>query len=414
MFGLLGEILGHSFSKEIHESINDYTYNLIEVSKDNFNTFMETKNFKAINVTIPYKELVIPYLSYIDPKAKQIGAVNTIINDNNKLYGYNTDYLGLKQLIIKNKIDFKNKKILILGTGGTSKTAFVLSKDLGCTQVIKVSRRKSDETISYEEAKEKYNDANIIINTTPCGMYPNDDLIIDLDNFNNLEAVVDVIYNPLNTKLIRAAKERNIKAVNGLYMLVAQAVYASYLFINKDVVESKIVEVYKKIKNNKLNISLIGMPSCGKTTISLELGKLLNKEVVDSDVLIEKEINMPISQFLNKDNENIFRDIESKVIDNISKQNNLIISTGGGVIKRKENIDYLRRNSIIIFIDRDLELLQTTSSRPLSNNKTDLQKLYNERYDIYVSSCDYIVKNNDELKSTIDEILGVYDENISY
>lgn len=414
MFGLLGEILGHSFSKEIHESINDYTYNLIEVSKDNFNSFMETKNFKAINVTIPYKELVIPYLSYIDPKAKQIGAVNTIINDNNKLYGYNTDYLGLKQLIIKNKIDFKNKKILILGTGGTSKTAFVLSKDLGCTQVIKVSRRKSDETISYEEAKEKYNDANIIINTTPCGMYPNDDLIIDLDNFNNLEAVVDVIYNPLNTKLIRAAKERNIKAVNGLYMLVAQAVYASYLFINKDVVESKIDEVYKKIKNNKLNISLIGMPSCGKTTISLELGKLLNKEVVDSDVLIEKEINMPISQFLNKDNENIFRDIESKVIDNISKQNNLIISTGGGVIKRKENIDYLRRNSVIIFIDRDLELLQTTSSRPLSNNKTDLQKLYNERYDIYVSSCDYIVKNNDELKSTIDEILGVYDENISY
>ena len=414
MFGLLGEILGHSFSKEIHESINDYTYNLIEVSKDNFNSFMETKNFKAINVTIPYKELVIPYLSYIDPKAKQIGAVNTIINDNNKLYGYNTDYLGLKQLIIKNKIDFKNKKILILGTGGTSKTAFVLSKDLGCAQVIKVSRRKSDETISYEEAKEKYNDANIIINTTPCGMYPNDDLIIDLDNFNNLEAVVDVIYNPLNTKLIRAAKERNIKAVNGLYMLVAQAVYASYLFINKDVVESKIDEVYKKIKNNKLNISLIGMPSCGKTTISLELGKLLNKEVVDSDVLIEKEINMPISQFLNKDNENVFRDIESKIIDNISKQNNLIISTGGGVIKRKENIDYLRRNSIIIFIDRDLELLQTTSSRPLSNNKTDLQKLYNERYDIYVSSCDYIVKNNDELKSTIDEILGVYDENISY
>lgn len=414
MFGLLGEILGHSFSKEIHESINDYTYNLIEVSKDNFNSFMETKNFKAINVTIPYKESVIPYLSYIDPKAKQIGAVNTIINDNNKLYGYNTDYLGLKQLIIKNKIDFKNKKILILGTGGTSKTAFVLSKDLGCTQVIKVSRRKSDETISYEEAKEKYNDANIIINTTPCGMYPNDDLIIELDNFNNLEAVVDVIYNPLNTKLIRAAKERNIKAVNGLYMLVAQAVYASYLFINKDVVESKIDEVYKKIKNNKLNISLIGMPSCGKTTISLELGKLLNKEVVDSDVLIEKEINMPISQFLNKDNENVFRDIESKVIDNISKQNNLIISTGGGVIKRKENIDYLRRNSIIIFIDRDLELLQTTSSRPLSNNKTDLQKLYNERYDIYVSSCDYIVKNNDELKSTIDEILGVYDENISY
>lgn len=414
MFGLLGEKLGHSFSKEIHEFINDYTYNLIEVSKENLNSFMEQKNFKAINVTIPYKELVIPYLSYIDPKAKQIGAVNTIINDNNNLYGYNTDYLGLRQLIIKNNIDFKNKKVLILGTGGTSKTAFVLSKDLGCMQVIKVSRRKSEETITYEEAKEKYNDANIIINTTPCGMYPNDDLIIDLDSFSNLEAVVDVIYNPLNTKLIRVAKQKNIKAVNGLYMLVAQAVYASYLFINKDVIESKIDEVYKKIKNNKLNISLIGMPSSGKTTISLELKTLLNKEVIDTDLLIEKEINMPISSFLTKDNEKEFRDIESSVIEKISKQNNLIISTGGGVIKRQENIDYLRRNSIIIFIDRDLELLQATSSRPLSNNKNDLQKLYNERYNIYVSSCDYIVKNNNELKSTINEILGVYDENISY
>ena len=414
MFGLLGEKLGHSFSKEIHESINDYTYNLIEVSKENFNSFMEQKNFKAINVTIPYKELVIPYLSYIDPKAKQIGAVNTIINDNNNLYGYNTDYLGLRQLIIKNNIDFKNKKVLILGTGGTSKTAFVLSKDLGCMQVIKVSRRKSEETITYEEAKEKYNDANIIINTTTCGMYPNDDLIIDLDSFSNLETVVDVIYNPLNTKLIRVAKQKNIKAVNGLYMLVAQAVYASYLFINKDVIESKIDEVYKKIKNNKLNISLIGMPSSGKTTISLELKALLNKEVIDTDSLIEKEINMPISSFLTKDNEKEFRNIESSVIEKISKQNNLIISTGGGVIKRQENIDYLRRNSIIIFIDRDLELLQATSSRPLSNNKNDLQKLYNERYNIYVSSCDYIVKNNNELKSTINEILGVYDENISY
>lgn len=414
MFGLLGEKLGHSFSKEIHESINDYTYNLIEVSKENFNSFMEQKNFKAINVTIPYKELVIPYLSYIDPKAKQIGAVNTIINDNNNLYGYNTDYLGLRQLIIKNNIDFKNKKVLILGTGGTSKTAFVLSKDLGCMQVIKVSRGKSEETITYEEAKEKYNDANIIINTTPCGMYPNDDLIIDLDSFSNLEAVVDVIYNPLNTKLIRVAKQKNIKAVNGLYMLVAQAVYASYLFINKDVIESKIDEVYKKIKNNKLNISLIGMPSSGKTTISLELKTLLNKEVVDTDLLIEKEINMPISSFLTKDTEKEFRDIESSVIEKISKQNNLIISTGGGVIKRQENIDYLRRNSIVIFIDRDLELLQATSSRPLSNNKNDLQKLYNERYNIYVSSCDYIVENNSELKSTINEILGVYDENISY
>ena len=413
MFGLLGEKLGHSFSKEIHESINDYTYNLIEVSKENLNCFMENKNFKAINVTIPYKEMVIPYLYYIDPKAKEIGAVNTIINKDNLLYGYNTDYLGLRQLIFKNNIDFKNKKVLILGNGGTSKTAFVLSNDLGCSKVIKVSRKTSKNTITYDEAKTLYNDANIIINTTPCGMYPNDDLVLDLDNFNNLEAVIDVIYNPINTNLIRQAKNKNIKAVNGLYMLVAQAVYASYLFVSKDVVESKIDEVYKKIKNEKLSISLIGMPSCGKSTISLELGKLLHKEVIDTDCLIEQELKMPIASFLNKDNEQEFRNIETKVIENISKHNNLIISTGGGIIKKNENVDYLKRNSIVIFIDRDLDLLQATSSRPLSSNKTDLKKLYDERYYKYVNSCDYIVKNNNDLKTTINEIIEVYNENIS-
>ena len=414
MFGLLGEKLGHSFSKEIHESINDYKYNLIEVSKDNFDKFMVDRNFNAINVTIPYKEMVIPYLSYIDPKAKEIGAVNTIVNNNNQLFGYNTDYLGLKKLIEKNNIIFKNKKVLILGTGGTSKTAYILSKDLGCREVVKVSRKQSESTITYDEAKNKFNDVNIIINTTPCGMYPNDDLILELENFHNLEAIVDVIYNPLNTKLIREARKRNIKAVNGLYMLVAQAVYASYIFINKEVDEKIIDEVFQKIKDKKLNISLIGMPSCGKSTISKMLGELLNKEIIDTDEKIVEEIKMPISSFLNKDNESDFRDIECKVIDEVSKLNNIIISTGGGVIKRKENIDKLRRNSLIIFIDRDLHLLQSTSSRPLSSNKTDLEKLYNERYPIYKQSCDYIIKNNNNIEDVIKQIIEVYYENISY
>ena len=413
MYGLLGEKLGHSFSKEIHESINDYTYNLIEVKKEDFNSFMKTKNFKAINVTIPYKEMVIPYLSYIDEIALKIGAVNTIVNKDNKLYGYNTDYLGLKKLLLKNNIKLENKKVLILGTGGTSKTAYVLCEDLKAKEIIKVSRTKKDDVITYEEAKLMHNDANIIINTTPCGMYPNDDLVLELDNFNNLEAVVDVIYNPLNTKLTRCAKQRNIKCVNGLYMLVAQAVYASYIFINIDAIEEKIDEVYNKILNKKLNIALIGMPSCGKTTISKILSNKLNKELIDTDIKIEESINMPISSFLNKKNESEFRDIESSVINEVSKLNNVIISCGGGVIKRKENIDYLRRNSLIIFIDRKLELLQTTSSRPLSSNKSDLEKLYNERYNIYLNSCDYVIENNEEIEKTINKILEVYYENIS-
>ena len=413
MYGLLGEKLGHSFSKEIHESINNYIYNLIEVKKEDLDSFMINKNFKAINVTIPYKEMVIPYLSYIDEKALSIGAVNTIVNKNNKLYGYNTDYLGLKKLISKNNIILENKKVLILGTGGTSKTAYVLSNDLSAREVIKVSRKKSNEFITYEEATSIHNDANIIINTTPCGMYPNDELVINLDNFTKLEAIVDLIYNPLNTKLSRVAKEKNIKAVNGLYMLVAQAVYASYIFIDKEVEEEKIDEVYNKILNSKLNIALIGMPSCGKTTISKILGEKLKKQVIDTDEKIEEKLKMPIKSFLNKDNENGFRSIETEVINEVSKLNNIIISCGGGVIKRKENIDYLRRNSLIIFIDRNLELLQTTSSRPLSSNKSDLEKLYQERYPIYKQSCDFQVQNNDELDETISKILEVYYENIS-
>lgn len=416
MYGLLGEKLGHSFSKEIHEAINDYKYNLIEVSKDKIDEFMFKKEFKAINVTIPYKEIVIPYLSYVDAKALEIGTVNTIVNDSGNLKGYNTDYLGLKRLIKKNNIDFKNKKVLILGTGGTSKTAFVLSKDLGCSCVLKVSRTKNNNPliITYEEAQTLYNDYNIIINTTPSGMYPNDDVIIDIDKFNSLEAIIDVVYNPLNTKLLRNGKKKNIKCVNGLYMLVSQAVYASYLFINKEVDESKIDEVYKKIKNNKLNIALIGMPSSGKSTIASILSNTLNKTLIDTDLEIEKEINQPIFSFLTKQNEEQFRDIESKIIDDVSKKNNLIISTGGGVIKRKENIDKLKRNALIIFIDRSLELLQVTSSRPLSSNKKDLEQLYNIRYPLYLNSCDYVIKNNNTIEETVKKILEVYNENISY
>lgn len=416
MYGLLGEKLGHSFSKEIHESINNYQYNLIEISKDKFDQFMNEKQFNAINVTIPYKEMVIPYLSYIDPKALEIGAVNTIINNNGQLEGYNTDYLGLKSLVIKNNIDFKNKKVLILGTGGTSKTAFVLTKDLGSKIILKVSRKESvdQNIITYEQAQNLYNDCNIIINTTPCGMYPNDDMIIDINKFNNLEAIIDVVYNPLNTKLIREGKKKNIKCINGLYMLVSQAVYASYLFINKKVEERKIDQVYKKIKEQKLNIALIGMPSSGKSTVAQELSKKLNKELIDTDVEIEKKLNKPISSFLTLKTENQFRDIEEKIIDDISKGNNLIISTGGGIINREDNIDRLRRNALIIFIDRPLTLLQATESRPLSSNKKDLEQLYYKRYPIYIKSCDYKVVNDNEIENVIEQIIEVYNENISY
>ncbi len=405
-YGLLGEKLGHSFSKEIHESISNYEYEIIEVSKANFDDFMIKRDFTAINVTIPYKEKVIPYLDYIDDAAKAIGAVNTIVNKNGKLFGYNTDFLGLRDLILTNSINPEGKKVLIFGDGGTAKTSKAVFEFLKAKEIIFVSLYPNDSYISYDDAKNKHNDANIIVNATPCGMYPNnDDLIMDITNFKKLEAVVDVIYNPLKTSLVRLAEKLNIKAVTGLYMLVAQAVYASSIFIDHQYAENVICDIYNKIVNGKKNIVLIGMPSSGKSTIGKLLNEKLHKEFVDSDEVIVERIGKPISEFLNKDSEEEFRKIESDVISELAKRNNLIISTGGGVIKKEENIWRLKANGIVVFIDRPLDLLEATSSRPLSSSKSSLEKLYNERIYLYRNYADVIVKNDSDIDDTINKIL---------
>ncbi|MBQ8292263.1 MAG: shikimate dehydrogenase [Bacilli bacterium] len=405
-YGLIGEKLGHSFSKEIHESINTYEYEIHEVAKDEFDDFMIKRDFLAINVTIPYKEKVIPYLDYIDDAAKAIGAVNTIVNQNGKLYGYNTDFLGLRDLVLSKNINAFDKKVVIFGDGGTSKTANAVFKSLGAKSIHHVSLYPSEKACSYEDAKTLHQDTEIIVNATPCGMYPNnDDLIMDITGFNKLEAVVDVIYNPLKTPLVRLAEKMNITTSGGLYMLVAQAVYASSVFVNQEYEKDVIDKIYQKIHKNKENIILIGMPSCGKSTIGKILSTKLNKTFVDSDDEIIEKIKMPISEFLTKDNEKEFRDIEEEVIKNLASKNNLVISTGGGVIKRNNNIHRLKANGIIVFIDRPLALLEATSSRPLSSNKSALEKLYLERYDLYKQAADIVVQNDKELEIVIEDIL---------
>lgn len=405
-YGLIGEKLGHSFSKEIHESINNYEYEIHEVAKNDFDDFMIKRDFVAINVTIPYKEKVIPYLDYIDEAAKTIGAVNTVVNKKGKLYGYNTDFLGLRDLVLTNNINVLGKKVVIFGDGGTAKTSYVVFSSLGAKEIHFVSLFPNDNACSYEKAKTLHNDAEIIVNATPCGMYPNNnDLIMDITHFSKLEAVVDVIYNPLKTTLVRLAEKMGIKAAGGLYMLVAQAVYASSIFVNQEYDKDVIKSIYNKIYKSKENIVLIGMPSCGKSTIGEVLSEKLSKTFIDSDVLIEEKIGKPISDFLTKDNESEFRDLEEEIIDKLAKQNNLIISTGGGVIKRINNIDRLKANGIVIFIDRPLELLEATTSRPLSSDKKALEKLYLERYDLYKQASDIIVKNDRALEIVIEDIL---------
>ena len=408
-YGLIGEKLGHSFSKEIHERISDYKYDLCEVPKKEINQFLIERNFKAINVTIPYKETVLPYLHYIDEKAKLIGCVNTIVNKDNLLYGYNTDYYGLASLINYNNIVIENKKVLILGTGGTSKTAYTVATDLHAKDIIFVSRNKKTNVITYEEAYELHSDAEVIINTTPVGMYPNvQNLVIDISKFNSLESVIDVIYNPLKTRLIVDALKRNLKACGGLYMLIGQAVCASNIFLgyNPSYKLERINEVYKELISKKQNIVLIGMPSSGKSTIAQILKDKLNKELAELDTLIEDVLKMPIKDYLSNETEQEFRDLESSIVFNTSLKNNLVISTGGGVIERENNIDMLKQNGIIIFIDRNLENLTPTDSRPLSNNLDKLKKIYNRRYPLYKKYADYVVENNGVIDDAINEILG--------
>lgn len=404
-FGCIGKKLVHSFSKEIHNMLYDYDYELIELGEDEINSFFEKKDFEAINVTIPYKEIVIPYLDSVSEIAKRIGAVNTIVNKNGKLFGYNTDYYGMEALIKRTGIDLKDKKVLILGTGGTSKTARVLCEDLGASCILNVSRSKKENSITYDEAVSKHFDADVIINTTPSGMYPDcESKPIEISEFKNLEGVVDVVYNPLSTNLILDAKKRGIKASGGLYMLVMQAVFAAEKFLDTNISKGICDNVFKSILKSKENIVLCGMPSSGKSTIG-KLIKIDSFEFIDTDEEIEKRCGLSIKELISTYGEPYFRDLESDVIREISSESSKIISTGGGAILRKENVDCLRRNGKIFFIDADIKRLYATNDRPLSDSYEKLKNLYNERYEIYKLTADIIVPDMETPQAEAEFIL---------
>ncbi|MBO5339138.1 MAG: shikimate dehydrogenase [Clostridia bacterium] len=400
-YGLIGEHLGHSFSKAIHEKIADYVYEIKEIEPDKVEEFMSAREFNGINVTIPYKEKVIPMLDYVDESAKKIGAVNTVVNKNGKLYGYNTDYSGMKALVLRVGAEINGKKVLIIGTGGTSKTARAVVTDLGAKEIIFVSNVPVDGALSYEEVYTNHTDVDVIFNTSPVGMYPkNNTCPIDLSKFYKLTALIDVVYNPIQTKLIREAKARGIKAEGGLYMLGAQAVYAYEHFSGNKATKELCDSVYNDVINEKSNIILIGMPASGKSSVGKALANLTGKQFIDTDVEIVKAEGKEISDIFSEKGEAYFRDLESKIIEDVSKLNGYIIATGGGAILREANCDSLRQNGKLYFLDRSLELLVPTSDRPLSSDRASIEKRYNERYEIYCRVCD--VKINGD--GTVDEV----------
>lgn len=404
-FGVIGEHLKHSFSKEIHEKIADYSYVVKEIEPDNLGAFLTEAEFCGINVTIPYKEKVIPYLYKISDTAKNIGAINTVVNKDGKLYGYNTDYMGMRSLILRNGIDLKGKKALILGNGGTAKTGYQVLTDLGAEKVLFVGRNPDSCDVLYGDVVKLHRDADFILNTTPVGMFPNnEEKIIDISAFSNLVGVIDAVYNPLRTNLVLDAMERGIKAEAGLYMLVSQAVYASEFFMDTTYDASVCENVFKDILKEKENIVLIGMPSSGKTTVGKRLAEITGKEFIDTDDEIVKRIGTDIPSYFREFGEAEFRKVEGEVIAEVSKKNGMIISTGGGAVLNCANVRNLRQNGRLYFLNRSLELLTPTKSRPLSSDIEALKKRFDERYEIYVSSADVVIEANGTVNEVADKI----------
>ena len=406
-YGCIGEHLPHSFSREIHEQIGGYAYELKELTPEELPAFMTARSFRGINVTIPYKQAVIPFLDEIDETARAIGAVNTVVNRNGKLYGYNTDLDGLTRLIRRVGLDLNGKKVLVPGTGGTSRTASFAAGQLGAREVLRVSRTGREGSLTYEDILRNHTDAEIILNTTPCGMYPEPDAQpLPLEPFHRLQGVVDVIYNPLRSRLVLDARSRGIPAEGGLYMLVAQAVRASEHFLDTAYPEDLTDRIYERILRKKENIVLIGMPGSGKSAVGKILAKKTGKPLADTDRLIVREAGKSIPDIFREDGEPAFRDLESGIIRELSKQGGQIISTGGGAVLRPENVAMLRRNGRLFWLNRNPDDLVPTDDRPLADTEAKMKQLYIEREPVYRAAADVIIPVTGTPQQTANQILG--------
>ena len=404
-YGLIGNKLKHSFSKIIHEAIGGYSYEINELTPEQLVSFMTEKNFKGINVTIPYKKDVIPYLDFIDESVSNIGACNVVVNKDNKLYGYNTDYVGFLAMLEYFDINLKNKRVAILGNGGAAATVKYACKTEKAKEVFVISQNEEDDTYSYADLYDELGDVEIIINTTPVGMFPNNHKeIIKVEHFTSLEAFVDIVYNPLKTRTVTIAESLGIKVATGLFMLVAQAVYGIEYFTGKELDKSIIKNYYEKLVKQKENVVLIGMPTSGKTTIGRQLAEKLNRRFIDIDEEIIKVIEMPISEYFAKYGETQFRYVEKNVIKTIACDQGIVIATGGGSVLDIENVRNLKQNGKIFFLNRSLENLITTNDRPLSSNRDDLKKRYEERFDIYMKSADVVVDGNRDIECAVNDI----------
>lgn len=403
--GLIGEKLSHSFSPQIHRHLADYSYELFEMSEDEVGSFLKSDRFDSTNVTIPYKKTVMPFLDEISDEALRIGSVNTITRTKNGgLRGDNTDYFGFSYMMRKSGIELCGKNVIILGTGGASLTAKTVSADMGARKITFVSR--SGE-VNYSNIYDKCADTEVIINCTPVGMYPKNLVSpIFIERFSHLEGVADMIYNPSKTKLLLDAERLGIKRTNGLSMLVAQAKRATELFLDEKIDDSEIDRITELIENEMLNIILVGMPGCGKSTVAALIANATGRELVDTDSMIVQAEGRSIPDIFAADGENYFRSAEHRAAENAGKMSGKIIATGGGIVTREENLDALRQNGRVFFIERDISLL-SRDGRPLSMG-ADLNAMYEKRLPLYQKFADFTVKNASEVSLCADEIIKIF------
>lgn len=399
--GLLGRKLGHSYSPQIHSYLGDYSYDLFEKEPEEVGDFVKNGDYTAMNVTIPYKKDVIPFLDALSPAAQKMGSVNTIVRrPDGTLFGHNTDYFGFTSLVKRSGIPVGGKKVLVLGSGGTSNTAVKALTDLGA-QVVIISRSGEN---NYENLH-LHADASVIVNTTPVGMYPKTGVSpVDLNRFPRLEGVLDVIYNPARTQLLLDAEAMGLPHENGLWMLVAQAKEAAEYFTGTKLSDNLIETVHRKLSVQMQNIVLIGMPGCGKSTVGAVLAQKLGRTMIDADAEIEALAGKSIPEIFAEDGEAVFRNWETQVLGALGQQSGLVIATGGGCVTQTRNYPLLHQNGSIVWLQRDIQVLPT-DGRPLSQTN-DLGVMYTKRKPLYEAFADFSTDNNGTPEATVSAILA--------
>ncbi len=399
--GLLGRKLGHSYSPQIHSLLGNYSYELFEAEPEELSDFLRNGDFDGINVTIPYKKAVIPYLDALTPTAEKLGAVNTIVRRNGKLIGHNTDYFGFQTLLGSTGLAVAGRKVLVLGSGGASNTAVAVLEELGA-KVVVISRNGDHHYGNLWN----HADASLIVNTTPVGMYPNTGVSpLDPLVFPDLEGILDVVYNPARTELLLQAGKLGLKSANGLLMLVAQAAEASQWFTGLPVLPEKIDEIHQRLRIQMENIVLIGMPGCGKSTVGKALSEKMGRKFADTDVWVENQYKRTVPDIIRQDGIDAFRAMETEAMKTLGKESGLVIATGGGCVTVDANYNHLHQNGTVFWLRRDLDKLPT-DGRPLSQTNS-LSDMYATRKPLYEVFADHVIDNNGDLKDTVAAITEI-------